>query len=107
MTNKNEIERIQRIRDAQIDSRKPRKVRRMNYVVAKEKKRRKAGFAGWVQSFSPPMVGAAMGMVIGFVITLLLRLSLPTQWSLLAVPALLICMVVGSILGKSTEHKYD
>jgi hypothetical protein len=101
-----ERERARRIREGQIRARDPGPSKIRHYDWSKHKKPPKKGEPLLVETFHllPNRYrGAAVGVLIGLILGILLKLLLPAQLALLALLPIIICGIVGWVLGKLLE----
>ncbi len=101
-----ERERIRRIQDSQIKSRDPGSSKILHYDWSKHKKPTPKSEPLLVETYHMlpgRWRSALVGVLIGLVLGILLRLLLPAPLALLAIVPLLICGVVGWVLGKLIE----
>lgn len=101
-----ERERLRRLQENQIKARDPGPSKIRHYDWSKHRKP--------VLKSEPLLVetwhmlpsrgrGAVIGLLIGLLLGVLLRLLLPPQVALLAIVPLLVCGIVGWVLGKTLE----
>ncbi len=101
-----ERERFQRIRDSQIRSRDPGPSKITHYDWSKHKKPTAKSEPLLVETYHllPGRWRSALfGVLIGLFLGILLRLLLPASLALLALVPLIICGIVGWVLGKLIE----
>ncbi len=101
-----ERERIRRLHDSQIQSRDPGPSKIRHYDWSKHRKPVPKSEPFLVETYHmlPSRGrGALIGIGIGLVLGILLRLLLPPQMALLAVLPMIVCGLVGWVLGKTIE----
>ncbi len=101
-----ERERIRRIRDSQIKTRDPGPSKITHYDWSKHKtyKPKTEPFLVETYHLLPGRWRSALfGVGIGLILGILLRLLLPAQLALLALVPLIICGIVGWVVGKTVE----
>ena len=101
-----ERERARRVLESQIKARDPGPSKITHYDWSKHKKPPKKQEPLLVETYHllPNRYrGLAIGALIGLVLGILLKLVLPAQLGLLAILPILICAIVGWVLGKLLE----
>lgn len=104
----NEQERIRRLRDAQIHSRDPgvSKIRHYDWAkhAAKPKKKQPPLLVEMFSLLPSRWKGALLGPLFGSMIGILVMLFVPDDLDALALLPVMICGVVGMILGKLFQN---
>jgi hypothetical protein len=101
-----ERERIRRLRDSQVTARDPGPSKIRHYDWSKHRKPVPKSEPFLIETYHLlPGRGrsAVIGVGIGLVFGILLRLLLPAHLALLAIVPVIICGVVGWVLGKTLE----
>ncbi len=101
-----ERRRAQQIRESQIRSRDPGPSKIPHYDWSKHNKpaRKQEPFLTELLNILPPRGrGAVVGVLIGVLPAVLIKLLLPAELAILALLILVICGVVGWVLGKTLE----
>jgi hypothetical protein len=102
-----EEERIRRIRESQIAARDPKHKLQKSDPIRRHAKGfdpRKEARVKLIFGMSYSSFGLLMGALVGVGVVMGIRMALPDQWQILAVPAVLICMVVGFMVLKQADH---
>jgi len=116
MNDKNERERLQRIRDAQITARDPgpskirgydweAHARRGRMINQKRREERKPLLIDLFYLMPGRWKGAVIGCAIGLIVILAAEIFLTDEWVLLGVAGLIVCGVVGFVLGATLQEK--
>lgn len=101
-----ERERARRVLEGQIKARDPGPSKITHYDWSKHKKPPKKQEPLLVETYHllpTRFRGVAIGLLIGLILAIFLKLLLPAQLALLAILPLLICGIVGWVLGKLLE----
>ncbi|NWF68033.1 MAG: hypothetical protein HXY40_03015 [Chloroflexi bacterium] len=112
MSNKDELDRLQRLRDAQIKARDPGTSKIKGYDWGKhaqrakqiQKARQKPLLRDLYDLLPGRWKGALAGLLLGALLAALLYFLLPGEWKIAALLPLLICAVAGFIIGKTTDN---
>ncbi len=113
MSSNKERERIQRLRDAQINQRNPgeSKIRGYDWAAhAKrgqqiKKKTQKPLLVDLYQVLPSRWKGALVGFAVGLVPLLAGQIFLEGDWKLLGLVGMLVCLIVGFVIGAATTYE--
>jgi hypothetical protein len=108
----NDGERAQRIRDAQLSARDPGASKIKGYDWSKhnergkqvQKSRQKPLLADLFDILPPRWKGAVIGLGIGIVPLVAAKIFLTGEWVILGLVGLLVCAIVGFIIGAATQN---
>ncbi len=112
MSDKNEVERLKRLREKQLSARDPNAYeRKVQGEIARKANtaRKKQNF--WKDSakgLSRTLWGAAIGAVLGLIVLLVLGILMPGDLGgMLGIVAILILAVIGALIGGSFEWREE
>ncbi|MFN8372613.1 MAG: hypothetical protein U0694_07015 [Anaerolineae bacterium] len=112
-SNRQEQERIQRLRDAQIRARDPGTSKIKGYDWAKhgkraaeiKKSRQKPLLLEVLDIMPPRWKGAAMGVALGLIPLIAAQIFLQGDWKILGLLPILVFGIVGFVIGKTTQDE--
>lgn len=118
MSDKDEQERFQRIRDSQINARDPgpskirdydweAHARRGKVINQKRRKEQKPLLIDLFSLLPSRWKGAITGGAVGLILVLAAEIFLSNEWKLLGIVGLLVCGVVGFVLGAGLQEESE
>ena len=110
-----DAERARRIRDAQLSQRDPGVSKIKGYDWSKhakrgkqiQKSRQKPLLADLFDLLPPRWKGAVMGVAVGFVPLIAAQIFLRGDWVILGLAGLLVCAIIGFVVGAATANEVD